>query len=107
MRLADVENLEAFVRWQVQRLGFDQDEAVPEGIVLALELYRDWDPERCPRFSAYLLSGLPQKLISWHRRELRQSGRGSWSGSRNAYSYRTSVPLETHHPALTAYGPDG
>lgn len=102
--LEDVVDIEAFVHWQTGRLGFNEPEAVAEGVALVFELHKDWDPKRCPRFSAYLLTYLPKRLISWHRRELRQSGRGSWSGSRNAYSYRQVVPLESVEAVV--HGPD-
>lgn len=54
-----------------------------------------WDPERCARFSAYLLTYLPRRLKSWFRKELRQSGRGTWAGSRGEYVYYRTVSLDS------------
>ena len=86
----DVRDVEAFAAWQVRRTllagdryGFtpsDLPDAYAEGVILVIELHGDWDAERCESFSAFLLTYLPKRLISWWRRELRQSGRGIWSG---------------------------
>lgn len=53
-----------------------------------------WDPKRCPKFSAYLLTYLPRRLIGWWKRELRQSGRGTWAGSRGEYVYYRTTSFD-------------
>jgi hypothetical protein len=60
-----------------------------------------WDPERCARFSAFLLTYLDRALIDWWRRELRQSGRGSWNGSTASYRYHGMVSLDDQRPMTT------
>src|SRR5207237_1220066 len=92
--LGDVRDVATFVAWQVERLNAsipDQfrvdelEEAIDEGVVLAYELYAEWDPAKCQRFSAYLLTYLNRRMINWYRKQLRQSGHGSYSGTKNAY----------------------
>lgn len=102
VRLEDVADVEAFAEWQARRV-FDQnghmttlqrEEAQRQAVLLMFELYERWDPARCAKFSAFLLTELPKKLISWWRTELRQSGRGSWSGSAAAYTYFGTISLD-------------
>src|SRR4029077_8437207 len=96
--------VEAFAEWQARRV-FDQnghmttlqrEEAQRQAVLLIFELHKVWEPKLCPRFSAYLLSNLSNKLISWWRMELRQSGRGSWSGSAAAYTYFGTISLDAY-----------
>jgi DNA-directed RNA polymerase specialized sigma24 family protein len=110
--LGDVRDVATFVAWQVERLNTsvpdqfrvaDLEEAIDEGIVLAYELYAEWDPARCEKFSAFLLTYLNRRLISWYRKQLRQSGHGSWSGSKNTYTSFGRLSYD----ALTAPDEDG
>lgn len=98
MTLEDIPDVEGFVRWRVSKLdrNFTEQEradAVAEGMALIYELREHWDPERCPRFSAYALTYLQCRLLDWWRRELRQSGKGTYS-SEGGYEYRGTVPLD-------------
>jgi hypothetical protein len=100
--IEDVRDVVAFANWRAQAalgkrgdLTADQlEQAGEEALVLIYELKERWDPARCPRFSAFLLSYLDRALIDWWRRELRQSGRGTWSGSAGAYRYYGMVSLD-------------
>jgi hypothetical protein len=56
------------------------DEVIAEGIAQTYDLYRRWKPERCERFSAYVLAKLPLRLIDWWRQQIRQSGHGLYDG---------------------------
>jgi hypothetical protein len=124
VRLEDVADVEAFAEWQADRTfsqhghmtQLQREEAQRQAVLLIFELHDRWEPKLCPRFSAFLLSNLSKKLISWWRVELRQSGRGSWSGSAAAYTYFGTVSLDDQ-PAdadsdtnpdrsLTVAGPD-
>lgn len=141
--LADVESVEAFARWAVERsiarngnaTAAEVAEAELEAVALIFESYAGvprcgvcheppgscehgwaavvfaggWDAERCPRFSLFLCHRLPRRLISWWRRQLRQSGRGSWSGTRGGYIYYGTVSLDAVEPEsedreLVVYG---
>ena len=116
--LEDVEDVEAFVRWLVGRtlvakgkVGPSEiEEACGEGLVLLYEIHDSWDPARCPRFSAFALELLPRRMISWWRRDLRESGQGSYSGSKNTYTYRTllsyEVMAEDNDNRLITYAPE-
>jgi hypothetical protein len=102
--LEDVDDVERFVRWRVEKLfgtgsvlASEIEEAVNEGITIMYELHAIWDPERCPRFSAFCLSLLPRRLISWHRRALRQSGRGTFNSSKGTYTYRQILSLDAQN----------
>ena len=110
-RLEDVDDVEDFVRWQVNRsismFGLNRspteiEDVVGEGIVLMYEIHQTWDPTRCERFSALALSLLGRRLISWHRKDLRQSGRGSWNGSKGTYTHRDLVSLDSLEVTDTA-----
>lgn len=102
VRLEDVADVEAFAIWTVDRTfsangklsGLQREEANDQALLLIFELHQKWDPARCAKFSAFLLSNLSKKLISWWRTELRQSGRGSWSGRRNEYTYFGTFSLD-------------
>lgn len=102
--LEDIKDVREFARWRANvalgrngHLTEDQrDMAAEEALVLIYELYGQWDPARCARFSAFLLTYLDKKLISWWRVELRQSGRGSWNGSTASYRYHGTVSLDDH-----------
>lgn len=91
----------------------ERDEVVDEAVALIFELREDWDQARCARFSAYVLTYLPKRLVSWYRVNLRQSGRGRWSGSTGEYKYNGTVSLDDVAPgsadrvdvALTGHGP--
>lgn len=132
-QLGDVQDVERFVRWQVNRVvaqrlsASDVEEAVGEGICTMYELYLGlprcaicktpigecehghlyaelhggWDAARCPRFSALALELLSRRLISWWRKNLRQSGRGNWNGSKGEYTYRQILSLDTASDLLT------
>lgn len=101
VQLEDVANVVGFATWMADRTfgGNDQmtdgerEEARGEAVVLIYDLHGTWDQARCERFSAYLLTYLPRKLISWWRVNLRQSGRGRWSGSAGEYRYHGMVSL--------------
>lgn len=123
VRLEDVADVEAFAEWQARKhfsqngelSGLQREEAQRQAVLLIFELHERWEPERCKLFSAFLLTYLPKELTSWWRKELRQSGRGSWSGSAGAYTYFGTVSLDglagEDHPdhctdrTLTAAGP--
>lgn len=118
--LEDVRDIPAFAEWRVSKaLGQNghltaaqRDEAVGEAVVLIYELHGEWDRERCERFSAFLLTYLDRRLISWWRKELRQSGRGTWAGSRGEYRYFGTVSLDDQRDGasdreLTVAGPGG
>ena len=100
--LEDVRDVREFARWRANialgkngHMTDDQrDMAAEEALVLIYELYAEWDPARCARFSAFLISYLDRKLIDWWRRELRQSGRGSWNGSTASYKYHGTISLD-------------
>lgn len=106
--LEDVTDVVAFASWQAERVaakarasfGEDApafvatDEVKAEAVLLIYELHGEWDPVRCAKFSAYLLYYLPRRLTSWWRRELRQSGRGTWAGSRSEYVFYRCVSLD-------------
>jgi len=91
----------------------ERDEVVDEAVAMLYELHGDWDSERCARFSAYCLTYLPKRLVSWYRVNLRQSGRGRWSGSTGEYKYNGTVSLDDVAPdaadrddiALVVHGP--
>lgn len=72
----------------------EREEAIQEAIAIIFELHGDWTPSRCAKFSAYLISMLPKRLVSWYRVELRQSGRGRWSGSTGEYRYNGMVSID-------------
>jgi hypothetical protein len=101
--LEDVADVRGFVIWQVGKsdtlakgltTDAEREEAVNEGVAIVYELHGDWDPLRCARFSAFLLTYLPKRLVSWYRINLRQSGRGSWSGSTGSYKYHGMVSID-------------
>lgn len=100
--LEDVQDVRGFAIAQVQktplggadRTPAEREEAIQEAIAITFELHGDWEPERCKRFSAYLLTYLPKRLVSWYRVELRQSGRGRWSGSTGEYRYNGMVSID-------------
>ncbi len=101
--LEDVRDVQAFAVDVVRRsalvrkgkiTGAELEEAQLEAVVLIYELHGDWDPARCARFSAFLLTYLPKRLVSWYRVNLRQSGRGRWSGSTGEYKYNGMVSLD-------------
>lgn len=102
VHLEDVADVEAFAIWQAERTfsknghmtQLQREEANDQALLLIFELHQKWKPKLCPKFSAYLLSTLPNKLISWWRVELRQSGRGSWSGSAGEYTYFGTISLD-------------
>lgn len=101
VRLEDVADVEAFAEWQADRFASNGDltqlqreEAQRQAVLLIFELYEKWDRARCAKFSAFLLTYLPKALIGWWRVELRQSGRGSWSGSAGAYTYFGTISLD-------------
>lgn len=91
----------------------ERDEVVDESVALIYELHAEWDSERCAKFSAWVLTMLPKRLVSWFRVNLRQSGRGRWSGSTGEYKYNGAVSLDDVAPgdadradtALTTYAP--
>lgn len=110
-QIEDVDDVFKFAAWQVGRTfapngraveatAAQLEEARAEALLLIYQLREEWDPERCPRFSAFLLATLPRRLISWWRRELRQSGRGTWSGSRGGYVYFRTVSLDAEGEAV-------
>lgn len=101
--LEDVADVRAFAIWQVgkspllsQGLTTDaeKEEAIQEAVALIYELHGDWDSKRCAKFSAWLLTMLPKRLVSWYRVELRSSGRGRWSGSTGEYKYNGMVSID-------------
>lgn len=100
--LEDVRDVRAFGEWRAMcALGQNghltdaqREDASEEAVVLIFELHGKWEPARCAKFSAYLLSYLDRALIDWWRRELRQSGRGSWNGSTASYRYHGMVSLD-------------
>lgn len=117
--LEDVEDVRAFAEWRARRaLGQNghltqaqREDAADEAVVLIFELHDRWEPALCARFSAFLLSYLDRALIDWWRRELRQSGRGRWSGSEATYRYNGMVSLDNGHEesedsALIFHGPE-
>lgn len=100
----DVRDLPAFCAWIVATtLGRNEriterelEEARAEAVVLAIELHAGpWDPSRS--FATFLRGALPNKLISWWRVELRQSGLGAWSGSTASYRYHGRVSLDDEY----------
>lgn len=112
--LEDVKDVAAFAEWRA-RISLGQnghltdaqrEDASEEALVLIFELHGKWDPERCARFSAYLLTYLDRALVDWWRRELRQSGRGSWNGSTASYRYHGMVSLDKMAEADEGIGPD-
>lgn len=100
--LEDVRDVQAFAEWRAGcALGQNghlteaqREDAAEEALVLIFELHGKWDRAKCARFSAYLLSYLDRALIDWWRRELRQSGRGSWVGREASYRYHGMVSLD-------------
>lgn len=114
-----------------RRYGFmegDLPEGISEGVVLLFELYNGrvvcsacrereldcrceepgerivtdrWDPERCASFSAFALTYLPKRLIGWWRKELRQAGRGVWSGKTGQSGIR-ATPRVSYDAMLAA-----
>lgn len=82
--LEDIENIEAWVRWQVGRFMSkgngtqDQfEDLCSEGIVILYELHKRWEPAKSRgSFAAHAKEQFPLRLIDWYRKELRQSGRG-------------------------------
>lgn len=113
--LEDIKDIREFVAWRVGKSlgsngklsGEQREDAVDEGVVIVYELHGDWDPLRCARFSAFCMTYLDRRLISWWRKDLRQSGRGSWSGSRNAYTYFKTVSLDSGSVSAGALVVDG
>lgn len=120
--LEDVEDVEAFVasivhktfRKNGDRTEDEITEAIREGVVLTYEIHGDWNAEATPSFRLFLSHRLPRRLISWFRVDLRQSGRGSWSGRTGSYRYHGMVSLnddglglagEAGDSALTTYIP--
>lgn len=104
--LEDVDDVIAFGTWLADRAFKNDDfvaieEARAEAVVLIFELHEAWDPVKCEKFSAYLLSYLPRRLIDWRRRELRQSGRGSWAGRKGTYVYYRTVSLDDNRETIT------
>lgn len=107
VRLEDVADVEAFALWIADRhfskngnlTPMQRDEAQHQATFLIFELHKRWDPARCAKFSAYLLTYLPKALTSWWRKELRQSGRGSWSGSAGEYTYFGTLSLDAQTEA--------
>ncbi len=100
--LEDVLDVRAFAITAVQksplggpeRTPAEREEAIQEAIAIIFELHGEWDVTRCARFSAWLLTMLPKRLVSWYRVELRQSGRGRWSGSTGEYRYNGMVSID-------------
>jgi DNA-directed RNA polymerase specialized sigma24 family protein len=101
--LEDVADVRAFAIWQVGKSPLlskglstdaEKEEAGQEAVALIFELHGDWDPKRCAKFSAWLLTMLPKRLVSWYRVELRSSGRGRWSGSTGEYKYNGMVSID-------------
>jgi hypothetical protein len=105
--IEDIANIESFAKFIVKRTFANNGHPTPaqlqeaerEAVALIFELHESFDPTRLSRgrpmrFSAFLLSALPNRLISWWRTELRQSGRGTWNGGRNEYTYHGTVSLD-------------
>jgi hypothetical protein len=101
--LEDVDDVRGFAIWQVGKSPLlskgltteaEKEEAIQEAVTLIYELHSEWDVKRCARFSAWLLTMLPKRLVSWYRVELRSSGRGRWSGSTGEYKYNGMVSID-------------
>lgn len=122
--LEDIPDLQGWVKWQVARFcskgkatSEEFDELCDQGIVILYELHNDWDPDRCPKFSAYAISLFQKRLIGYYRKELNSSGKGyarvvkdAETGTRSwQYSYHGVVPIESEvmafkqEPALTTW----
>lgn len=112
--LEDIRDVREFARWRARAaLGangqldpIQREDAAEEALVLIYDLYARWDPARCERFSAFCMTYLDRALITWWRRELRQSGRGSWSGSSGSYVYFGTVSLDDLLAGVDDDGPE-
>lgn len=112
--LEDVLDVEAWVRWQVDRFisrgsatRDERDDLQGQGIVILYELHERWQPAKCAKFSAFALSQFQLRLIDYFRRELTGSGRGhieqKKGGKRGAVKYHGMISLDATENVAVAF----